>query len=80
MITLQTNNDKKIDKAMNIAEHAIGIFTSTLNDLKKSNDMLHDVINCASNKIKEHELHIVQSKVNIQENNKVISKLQEFVK
>lgn len=68
----------KLEKARNIADNAISIFTATVNELQKSNDLCHAVVAEKHELIKTHEAHIAVAKASIYENNRIMSKLKEF--
>lgn len=71
-------NSKLIEQAQGIATKAIDIFTSTIGELEKSNQILMGVIADANKKIDEHVSHIEKAQTHYNSNQALIGKLSEF--
>jgi len=74
----KTSSDK-ISNAKALANKALNIFFTTIDELNKSNDVLRNVVADEENKIDEHKGNIVEANYAISQNTEVIKKLQELV-
>ena len=67
-----------LEKAQGIANKAINVFTSTIDELQRSNSILVDVIDDAELVIARRTSQIASAKSIIESNSGMISKLKEF--
>jgi len=67
-----------LEKAQGIANKAINVFTSTIDELQRSNSILVDVIDDAELVIARRTSQIASAKSTIESNSGMISKLKEF--
>ena len=73
------SNQKQISNAISVATKAKNIFITTINELKKSNQILIDVVKLENEEICKHQDNILLAETHLKANSIVIKNIEGLV-